>query len=127
MVKATLVVDDIATGVRVVDILDTAGLRISLAMWLLTPDYDDLRFTLSSRDLDVDDPRESYGIVHSALEKEGVALEDTPTLLIFRTSDPFVKALRQIFGKMKSVEGMRLGGQTIGGRFIEDAIVYRIK
>jgi hypothetical protein len=34
--------------------------------------------------------------------------------------------LRRIFAKTKSVEGMRLGGQMIGDRFIEDAWVYRI-
>lgn len=126
MDKATLVVNDIATGSRIVDILDEAGLRVLLAMWLLTPEYEDLRFALSSRDLDTVDPRDAYGIVHSALEKEGIALENTPTLLVLRTTDPFVRALRQIFRKAKSVEGMRLGGQTIGGRFIEDAVVYRI-
>jgi len=43
-----------------------------------------------------------------------------------RTSDPFIKALRKIFGKAKSVEGMRLGGQTRGNRFLDDAYVYRI-
>ncbi len=41
-------------------------------------------------------------------------------------TDPFIKGLRKMFGKAKSVEGMRLGLQTIGGRFIEDAYVYRI-
>ena len=126
MDKATLVVNDIATGSRIVDILDEAGLRVILAMWLLTPEYEDVRFAVSSCDLDTVDPREAYGKVHSALENKGVELEDTPTLLVLRTTDPFVRALRQIFGKAKSVEGMRLGGQTIGGRFIEDAVVYRI-
>jgi hypothetical protein len=46
--------------------------------------------------------------------------------MILPMSDPFIKGLRSIFGKAKSVEGMRLGGQLIGDRFIEDAYVYRI-
>jgi hypothetical protein len=41
-------------------------------------------------------------------------------------ADPFIKSLRRMFGKTKSVEGMRLGLQTIGDRFVEDAFVYRI-
>jgi hypothetical protein len=41
-------------------------------------------------------------------------------------TDPFIRALRRLFGKTKSVEGMRLGGQMIGDRFVEDAYVYRI-
>jgi hypothetical protein len=42
-------------------------------------------------------------------------------------SDPFIRALRRILAKAKSVEGMRLGGQLIGDRFVEDALVYRIR
>jgi hypothetical protein len=41
--------------------------------------------------------------------------------------DPFIRELRRIFGKTKSVEGMRLGGQLFGDRFIEDGIAYRIR
>ena len=41
-------------------------------------------------------------------------------------SDPFIKELRRIFAKAKSVEGMRLGGQMIGDRFVDDASVYKI-
>ena len=42
-------------------------------------------------------------------------------------NDPFIRVLRKIFGKTRSVEGMRLGGQMIGDRFIEDAYVYRVR
>lgn len=40
--------------------------------------------------------------------------------------DPFIRELRRIFGKTRSVEGMRLAGQMIGDRFLPDAYVYRI-
>jgi hypothetical protein len=46
--------------------------------------------------------------------------------MIFAMTDPFIKGLRRLFGKAKSAEGMRLGGQMIGDRFIEDGYVYRI-
>jgi len=38
-----------------------------------------------------------------------------------------IKALRKMFGKARSVEGMRLGGQSIGGVWVDDAYVYRIR
>jgi hypothetical protein len=41
-------------------------------------------------------------------------------------ADPSIRELRRLFGKTKSVEGMRLGGQVFGDRFVEDAYVYRI-
>jgi hypothetical protein len=46
--------------------------------------------------------------------------------MILSMTDPFTKVLRRIFGKAKSVEGRRLGGQMIGDRFVEDAYIYRI-
>jgi hypothetical protein len=40
---------------------------------------------------------------------------------------PFIKALRQVFAKVKDVYGMRLGGQTFGDQYLEDAFLYRIQ
>ena len=127
MDKTALVVTDFAIGARILEILDQSGLKMSLAMWLWTSEYEDWRFVLASPLLDGVEPSKAYGLVHDALAQAGLPLEYTPPLLIFRVSDPFVRALRRIFGKTKSIEGMRLGGQMIGDRFVDDAIVYRIQ
>jgi hypothetical protein len=127
MDKTTLVTTEFATGAKILAILDHSGLEISVAMWLRASEYEDWRFVLSSRRLDNAEPPKAYGLVHDALEQEGFPLELTPPLLILRISDPFVRALRRLCGKAQSVEGMRLGGQMIGDRFVEDAIVYRIR
>jgi hypothetical protein len=127
MDKAALVTADFAASAKLLEALDDADLAISVALWLNSPDYEDWRLVLSSRRLDTTDPRSAYGLVHDALERAGFLLEHTPPLMILRMADPFIKALRQIFGKAKSVEGMRLGGQMIGDRFVQDAIVYRIR
>lgn len=44
-----------------------------------------------------------------------------------QVTDPFIKELRRMFSKAKNVEGMRLGLQLIGGRFVEDAYVCQIR
>jgi hypothetical protein len=54
------------------------------------------------------------------LDAAGFTLAETPLVVILRSSDLFIKAIGKIFGKAKSVEGMRLGGQAFGDRFIED-------
>jgi hypothetical protein len=41
--------------------------------------------------------------------------------------NPLIRGLRRAFAKTASVEGMRLGGHSIGDVWIEDAYVYRIK
>lgn len=127
MDKTTLVTADFATGAKILKILDRSGLLISLAMWVRVPEYDDWRFVVSSHRLDDAEPAKAYGLIHDALERAGFPLEQTPPLLIFRMDDPFVRTLRRIFNKTRSVEGMRLGGQTIGERFVDDAILYRIQ
>ena len=127
MDKAALVTADFAVGAKLLEALDNSDLAISVALWLNSPEYEDWRLVLSSRRLDAADPIGAYGLVHDALERTGFLLEHTPPLLILRMTDPFIKALRQIFGKTRSVEGMRLGGQMIGDRFVQDALVHRIR
>ncbi len=118
---------DFKTGLGLVHALDRATLPISVALWLYTDRYEDWRFVLASRRLDAAKPAEAYGLVHDALEAQGISLEQTPTLMILKMSDPFIRELRRTFAKKKSVEGMRLGSQSIGNWFVEDALVYRIR
>lgn len=126
MDKATLVSVDLDKGARILGVLDDAKLNVRVALWLYSPDYEDWRLVLSSPQFDAAGPVQAYGLVHDALEAAGVTLEKTPPIMILRMSSPFIRVLRRIFGKAKSVEGMRLGGQTIGDRFVEDAYTYRL-
>ncbi len=122
-----MVITDLAIGSELLHALDDSGLSISVALWLYSSEYDDWRFVLASRRLDAAKASEAYGFVHDALTAAGISLERTPALLILRISDPFIRALRRIFAKVKNVEGMRLGGQLIGDQFVEDALVYRVR
>ena len=124
--KTTLVSVDLDRGAQILRILDDAKLNVRVALWLYSPDYEDWRLVLSSPQFDAGDPVHAYGLVHDALEAAGVPLEKTPPIMILRMNSSFVRILRRIFGKAKSVEGMRLGGQTIGDRFVEDAYTYRV-
>lgn len=65
-----------------------------------------------------------YRRVHDALDSAGMPVEHVPSMLLMASSDPFIKSLRRIFGK--TVDGRRIGGQTIGDRWVEAGYVYRI-
>jgi hypothetical protein len=125
MDQATLVNLDVNAGLKVLDTLDAAKLKAVVALWMLSPDYSDWRLVLASPALDQAHPLKAYEQVAEALH--GNAFQMRPPILILPTKDPFVRELRRIFGKTEDVTGMRLGGQTIGNRFISDAYVYRIK
>ena len=127
MDQTALVAADFTAGLELVQALDRSALSISVALWLYSLEHEDWRFVLASRRLDGSEPSEAYGLIHDALTAAGVSLERTPALLILKMSDPFIRALRRIFAKTKSVEGMRLGSQLIADRFVPDALLYRIR
>lgn len=126
MDKTTLVGFEVERGAKIVKILDEAGLQLRVAMWAFLGEYDEWRLVLSAPKFDEGSLQNAYGLLHNALDSAGFPLELTPTIVILRTSEPFIKALRKLFGKAKSVEGMRLGGQTLGNRYLDDAYVFRI-
>ncbi len=125
MDKATLVGLDVEAGSHVVAALERARISVKVAMWMTTPEYEEGRLVIASSALDQNQPLRAYEKVAEILHED--FSYSLPPILILRMRDPFIQALRQRFGKMKSVGGMRLAGQTIGNRFISDAYVYRIQ
>lgn len=127
VMNRALVATDFASGLELVSALDRSELSIRVALWLYSSEHEDWRFVLASPRLDAAKPAETYGLVHDAFDAAGIALERTPALMILKMSTPFIRALRRLFAKARSVEGMRLGAQLIGDRFVPDALVYRIR
>lgn len=126
MDKTAMVSIEISRGSDLLDALDRAGVKIVVAVWTFLSEYEDWRLVVSSRQFDSPDPRDAYRLLHDSLATAGFTPKNTPAIMILPTTDPFIRELRRIFGKTKSVEGMRLGGEMIGGRFVQDAYVYRI-
>jgi hypothetical protein len=126
MGNALLVNIDLDRGAQMLRILDEAGLKVSVAAWVHLEEYTDWRFLLCSRQFDALDLPNAFGLLNRTLDSGGFPLEKKPPTLILPMSDPFVRALRRIFRKPASVEGMRIGGQQIGNRWVEDGYAYRI-
>ncbi|WP_158793476.1 hypothetical protein [Granulicella sp. L60] len=124
MDQTTLVNFDVEAGLKTLAALDEAHIKTIVALWMVSPD-DDGRLVISSPDIEQFQLLKAYQQVAKVLHGRFPYM--TPPILILPTSSPFVRELRRMFGKTKDVSGMRLGGQTIGGRFISDAYVYRIK
>jgi hypothetical protein len=125
MDQATLVNLDVNAGLTVLDALDAAQIKVVVALWMVSSDYNDWRLVLSSPSLDQTHPLRAYERVAEVLHDRFAYMR--PPILILPTKDPFIRELRRIFGKAKNVAGMRLGGQMIGNRFISDAYVYRVQ
>jgi hypothetical protein len=125
MDQATLVSPDINAGSEALAELQKAGIERLTALFIFQPEYEDWRLVLSSPSLDLEHQLKAYEKVARILG--GRFVYKLPPMLVLPTKDPFVRELKRIFGKAKDVTGMRLGGQTIGNRFISNAYVYQIQ
>jgi hypothetical protein len=126
MGQALLVTVDIPLGAEVLSALDTAGLDPKVVMWAYFSDYEDWRLVIASRHFDGRSMRECYRLIIKAMDAAGISSFRAPEVFVCPMDEPFIKRLRRIFGKAAGTEGMRLGGQRIGNRCLEDAYVYRI-
>ncbi|QNI32453.1 hypothetical protein H7849_26380 [Alloacidobacterium dinghuense] len=126
MDKAALVTMDLQKSEKIVRALEGKGFRVAAAIWAHFPEYEDWRFVIASKDLDLLSLSDAYLKVNKALTDAGVSVRETPPIFIMRTTSPFIRALRRVFGKAEDVTGMRLGGQIWGDRFLEDAYAYKI-
>jgi hypothetical protein len=114
-----------AFGEEMIARLESAGFPLSVALWL--KEDDEWTLLLGSPEYDRLGPHGAYLRLIRALYGTGPAPLNSLPLTLEGHRNPLIKALRSMFRKTKPVQGMRLGGQNIGGTWVEDAYVYRIK
>jgi len=119
---------DLAAGAEILRIVEEAGVKVSVALWVKLEEYNSWRLLISSRRFDAAGPGKASSLVFDALVAADFPVEKTPAILILPTTDPTVRGLRRYFGKVKglTVEGRRIGGQRFGNRWVEDGYVYRV-
>jgi hypothetical protein len=127
MAPATLVSFDIENGQQAIDALDKAGKSPIVALWAKLPDYENWRLVIASDHLDQKSQFSGYSEINDAMEKAGIPSHRQPAIYLRPLGSPLIQALRRVFASTKDTYGMRLGGQTFGDKYLEDAFVYRIR
>jgi hypothetical protein len=127
MATETLVGFDIENGKEVIDALDRDGKAPNVALWAKFPDYENWRFVIASDNLDQNAEFSGYSEINLAMKKAGIPIHRQPTILMRTMDNPVIQALRRTFSHTTDTYGMRLGGQTFGDKYMEDAFVYRIR
>lgn len=127
MDKSSLVSYDIENGKEVIDALDKAGKPPQVALWAKLPEYDDWRLVIASDRINQSSSLNGYQEITAALEQAGIPFLKRPAIFLRPMDKPFIQALRRIFGHAADTFGMRLGSQTFGDQYVEDAFVYRIQ
>jgi hypothetical protein len=123
----TLVTFDIENGERVVDALDKAGKPPNVAIWAKLPDYEDWRLVIASDRLDQSSEFSGYSEINEAIRMAGIPFHRKPTIYLRPMDNPMFQALRSAYASMSDNYGMRLGSQMFGDKYLEDAVVYRIR
>ena len=123
----TLVSFDIENGEKVVDALDKAGKAPNVAIWAKLPDYEDWRLVIASDRLDQSSEFTGYSEINEAIRVAGIPFHRKPTIYLRPMDNPMIQALRSAYASMSDNYGMRLGSQIFGDKYLEDAVVYRIR
>jgi len=126
MAKKALLDADVKLGERILESLDSAKFPISVAIWILTEE-DGWQLVIGTPLYESGGTSESYRKLIAALRKEDPESMDFRDVRLMGNRNPFIRELRHLFAKTASVMGMRLGGHHIGGMWLDDAVVYRIK
>jgi hypothetical protein len=126
MAKKALLDADVQLGEKILRSLDAAKFPISVAVWILTEEQG-WQLVIGTPLYESGGPGEAYKNLINALRRDDLESMDFEDVRLMGNRHPFIRELRRLFGKTASVHGMRLGGHHIGGVWLDDAVVYRIK
>jgi hypothetical protein len=125
MDQTTLVGPDLSAGHEALALLDAAQVKHIVALFMLSPEYGDWKFVVSSPSLDQTSSLKAHEQVHKIWR--GRFIDSLPLMIVLRTKDPFIRDLRKLLHNVRpGAHYLRIGGQTIGNRFVSEGIVIRL-
>ncbi|MGA7219945.1 MAG: hypothetical protein WBX38_16640 [Candidatus Sulfotelmatobacter sp.] len=101
--------------------------QASGALWLLRPEAGAWHFVIATPRVDEVGPRKAYEELSDITRQIPAESSELQKIELISPRQPFYEALRSVFGNTASVEGARLGGTQIGGKYINDAYLYEIR
>jgi hypothetical protein len=126
MVKETLVGIDVEWGSQILGLLDAAKFPVPVALWIRRGEEERWRLLLASPLYDRLGPLEAHRMLVLTLWSSDLDWVSSP-LQLQSTRTPLVRELRRIAKRFPREIGRRLGGQMIGGVWVDEAYVYRIQ
>lgn len=103
-----------------------AGLSVRASLWLFEPELNSWRLLFGITELDRKGPTEIYKAIRSIIAHDKSKLRDLD-LKDISVLPPKDSLLRLLSGAVRVPSGgIRFSRNTVGGRFIEDAYIYRL-
>jgi hypothetical protein len=114
----------IKAGGDLVRLLDSRRFLVRAALWLYSSEKSEWRLVLATPEARIEGPKRIYKRLQSALAKEGSSLP-LSALTVVDTQDTLIQSLGSVM-RVDGVSGNRFSRNTINGRYIEDAYIYRL-
>ena len=127
VLKESLNHEMIEAGKTLIDRLDEKGEAIPTALWLYSEEANLWRLMLATPLVKSKGPRAAYKSIRSVLthyQKEEPFSLTLSDITVVAPDDAVLEPFRVAF-KTSGTAGVRLSRTTVGGRFIDDAYVYR--
>jgi hypothetical protein len=127
VVREPLLDAKIASGRRLVELLDLEKFEIVAALWLYTSSADEWRLMLATPLVDSDGPRSVYLKIRAILDQRADELPwlNLSNITVISPEDPLVKSLRSAIKTVGGLQSIRFTRNRINDLFIEDALIYR--
>ena len=104
MAKKALLDADVKLGEKILGALDAAKFPISVAIWILTEE-DGWQLVIGTPLYESGGTSDAYRKLIAALRKDDPESMDFRDVRLMGNRNPFIRELRQLFGKTASVKG----------------------
>jgi hypothetical protein len=113
-------------GANLLRELDERNFDARAALWFYLPDKSEWRLLLATPKTRTDGPKKLYKQLQAILLRAHSPLQ-LSSLTLIDSKDPLVRLLAgAIKTSDKGINGIRFSRNTVNGRFIDDAYIYRV-
>lgn len=126
VVKEQLSKEMIEAGAALTAKLDEIGLPVSAAYWMFEPESNAWRLFFATTRVSTEGPRAVYRTILGAIEDLGI--KDTLPLSdvgVLEADAGLVRLLKDALRTGPGVSRIRFSRDVVGGRYIDDALIYR--
>jgi hypothetical protein len=126
LVKEQLTDEMIQAGEALTRQLDRVGWPVAASLWLFEPDDNEWKLMLASPTVTGGGPKAAYDAVSKALSALHEHLTSLQHIRVVDPNHPIIRLLASAVSTGQTISGIRFSKNTINGRFIDDAYLYRV-
>jgi hypothetical protein len=127
MVPEALVGNRIEVGHHLLDCLDRKSAGVQAAFWYFDAESMKWIFQVASRSVDLEGSRKMYKIIQDGMRELNIRDVTLADVSVTGVNDWLVQLVKRYFGFGKNAEETRLQHLSLGGEYIHDMYIYRMK